>query len=670
MECSNICNDLKDCSALNNMINTSQNSEMKEDLEGCSDNETAAVNFSTAPNTKDETSNIVSEIKADKTFVIFMKEKESSRPEMKAHKISIALSSKGSAFDNFEKFTLYPDTEELDTVTLIRELNSSNTAIHYKKKSSNSQIIYDNDDGKSNSACLAFISSIPHISNLETESVEYGHNTKNKADKETYSAITSHKEKMCSDFLRGLQDRPKEENNLRCIQTIQSLIPKDIRKADQLQHSVDHEQICNESNLYGNEKKRKELSYDIVTTFQNNLTHGTPKEVLMQTDQSNRSCTDNLSVQMAQKNKKQKSNEKCISTINTSIDPSVQNTQYKTLLISDDTVESDLAKNSQILKEDRKSLELSCTPFQLECKEVVCITQDAQKPLHFQLKNVYETFSKEFSEDKTSASLMTFDSGHQIHKPGGTIPEGSKELFKQIDSATGTNMFTVDPRQSKEEQFAPANKNPYFVMKEQFNAVLEELRLFHEISKQSEWPVSMTEETAAETSNMKDPHELQSKHDEGHYLGVVPERYDSQHLFPSHGKVVVTPSDHDRHLIEQNTLEYTPSVLVKRDLDVRGEQEVPMEVEVSEAEREDSLYSPSKVSEYKKHESREVKTWSTVFDYQTNYEKTVVDGVPSKAGPYVSRGLMKIEPLKTCTGPIRIGLSKRSKPKQLHPYLR
>lgn len=39
-------------------------------------------------------------------------------------------------------------------------------------------------------------------------------------------------------------------------------------------------------------------------------------------------------------------------------------------------------------------------------------------------------------------------------------------------------------------------------------------------------------------------------------------------------------------------------------------------------------------------------------------------------GYFLSQEVMRVQPLKTCKGPIRIGLSRKARPKQLHPYLK
>lgn len=40
------------------------------------------------------------------------------------------------------------------------------------------------------------------------------------------------------------------------------------------------------------------------------------------------------------------------------------------------------------------------------------------------------------------------------------------------------------------------------------------------------------------------------------------------------------------------------------------------------------------------------------------------------AGSHFSHGISRVQPLKTCSRPIRVGLSRRARLKQLHPYLK
>uniref|UniRef100_A0A8C9NHB7 RAD51 interacting motif domain-containing protein n=1 Tax=Serinus canaria TaxID=9135 RepID=A0A8C9NHB7_SERCA len=42
----------------------------------------------------------------------------------------------------------------------------------------------------------------------------------------------------------------------------------------------------------------------------------------------------------------------------------------------------------------------------------------------------------------------------------------------------------------------------------------------------------------------------------------------------------------------------------------------------------------------------------------------------SNIGYFLSRDIIRVQPLKTCKGPIRIGLSRKARPKKLHPYLK
>ncbi|XP_075454522.1 RAD51-associated protein 2 isoform X2 [Ascaphus truei] len=155
--------------------------------------------------------------------------------------------------------------------------------------------------------------------------------------------------------------------------------------------------------------------------------------------------------------------------------------------------------------------------------------------------------------------------------------------------------------------------NVTFEMKSQFDLVLEELSMFHAISETQEEHSCKTE-TVKGLNNMCDTFGDLSNDIIG----------DSQHI--------VTP-------VNDNT---ECKIISKKDQSVndikilpqgRG-QEVPQEYQPMSSVEDESLYFPVK----------EEKTFS--------------------------HGIGRVTPLKTCTGPLRIGLSKKARIKQLHPNVR
>nr|XP_023692362.1 RAD51-associated protein 2 [Paramormyrops kingsleyae]XP_023692372.1 RAD51-associated protein 2 [Paramormyrops kingsleyae]XP_023692380.1 RAD51-associated protein 2 [Paramormyrops kingsleyae]XP_023692391.1 RAD51-associated protein 2 [Paramormyrops kingsleyae] len=90
------------------------------------------------------------------------------------------------------------------------------------------------------------------------------------------------------------------------------------------------------------------------------------------------------------------------------------------------------------------------------------------------------------------------------------------------------------------------------------------------------------------------------------------------------------------------------------------EQEVPLECGHLTTELEDSMYSTVKHKGCKKVLD-ERKKWTPAFISLASFNGQ------NQMLPEQPR---RLEPLKTCSRPIRVGLSKRAKPKQLHSYLK
>ncbi|XP_028858160.1 uncharacterized protein LOC114803055 [Denticeps clupeoides] len=91
-----------------------------------------------------------------------------------------------------------------------------------------------------------------------------------------------------------------------------------------------------------------------------------------------------------------------------------------------------------------------------------------------------------------------------------------------------------------------------------------------------------------------------------------------------------------------------------------SEQEVPLHESNFSPEEEDSMYSNTKDGEARKSEKTN-QLWSPAFS-----------NLPSPQQPSLeqARPSKRLEPLRTCTRPIRVGLSKKAKTKCLHPCLK
>ncbi|XP_030102500.1 RAD51-associated protein 2 isoform X2 [Mus musculus] len=92
-------------------------------------------------------------------------------------------------------------------------------------------------------------------------------------------------------------------------------------------------------------------------------------------------------------------------------------------------------------------------------------------------------------------------------------------------------------------------------------------------------------------------------------------------------------------------------------LPTHGGQAVPNECWPRSEER--SLHSTPE-EDYKKHLPK-----SPTFSPDEYKNETLLKG-----GSHFSHGISRVQPLKTCSRPIRVGLSRRARLKQLHPYLK
>nr|XP_029132760.1 RAD51-associated protein 2 [Labrus bergylta] len=182
------------------------------------------------------------------------------------------------------------------------------------------------------------------------------------------------------------------------------------------------------------------------------------------------------------------------------------------------------------------------------------------------------------------------------------------------------------------------NNKPRFEMKKEFDNVLKELNLFFDVSK-SEFGGYSRESSPVQCSD-------------------VTEVWESDHTDfkePLRGYQKDTSSD---DVDEVRTLDECVSDPVVSCTPGSGddEQEVPLG-----SCQEAPMYTAETHREPQEMESKK-KTWSPSFMCQTFLEQL------SHKAPEPTR---RLEPLRTCTRPLRVGLSKRAKTKHLHrphPY--
>ncbi|XP_071404248.1 LOW QUALITY PROTEIN: RAD51-associated protein 2 [Pithys albifrons albifrons] len=187
-----------------------------------------------------------------------------------------------------------------------------------------------------------------------------------------------------------------------------------------------------------------------------------------------------------------------------------------------------------------------------------------------------------------------------------------------------------------------------FELKRKFDLVLEELHMFHKISNENENNLS-----SLETNSLDNYWELNNS-----------EEIDENVTSVSQKKICI--SSPIRGTIEkQNITDSNENSLNEEILNEKKDQEVSKEYFISRLSSEVLLYSP--VAEGAPY--RNPYTWDPAFLPCTFFKEQSYN-LQKEGGYFLSRDIIRVQPLKTCKGPIRIGLSRRARPKQLHPYLK
>ncbi|XP_016080230.1 PREDICTED: RAD51-associated protein 2 [Miniopterus natalensis] len=189
-----------------------------------------------------------------------------------------------------------------------------------------------------------------------------------------------------------------------------------------------------------------------------------------------------------------------------------------------------------------------------------------------------------------------------------------------------------------------------FEMKSKFDLVLKELHMFHEISKENEILSSVKTNNGHENyfRENNDVEETKTKIKKDLKMGTVNKICASSLLCDA----AAGPNRHKRH-----------QRLFKWEAVPRNrEQEVPNEYPCLGPLKEEFLYSTSE-------EDGETPSPKRPALFSDEFKEENVNYL-LKGGSNFSHGISRVLPLKTCSRPIRVGLSRRAKLKQLHPYLK
>ncbi|XP_008055674.1 RAD51-associated protein 2 [Carlito syrichta] len=188
-----------------------------------------------------------------------------------------------------------------------------------------------------------------------------------------------------------------------------------------------------------------------------------------------------------------------------------------------------------------------------------------------------------------------------------------------------------------------------FEMKSKFDLVLEELHMFHEISKENEIL------STVEMNNR------QKKYFEGNNAEEVKMETEKALKMIAVNEVCASSLLDDTTAGPNMRKSYQSLFKWKAVLN-NGEQGVPNECCCPKTPEEELLYSASEEDCEKPLPKRPFFPPDECKEEKFNYLL--------RQGSHFSHGISRVQPLKTCSRPIRIGLSRKARLEQLHPYLK
>ncbi|XP_074046439.1 RAD51-associated protein 2 [Macrotis lagotis] len=296
---------------------------------------------------------------------------------------------------------------------------------------------------------------------------------------------------------------------------------------------------------------------------------------------------------------------------------------------------------NQKFKTDLATRDIECSPD----LSTECLLTETKKTSDFEMKDKFDIVLKE---------LCMF---HEIEKEEDTLANSrlfhSKNEFTELDHNLKTDLSArnkYSPDITAECLSTETKTVSDFEMKSEFDIVLRELCLFHEIGKEEEMSYIGETRNNKEKSDFGKDNSVKELHQKiKEDLTVDSEKISAPSL----------PCD----IITRVTIPKRDQSSFKwKKIHTDQEKEVPRGYCSSTSFDDELLHSPSG-KDFEKALSQNPALFSDAL----------MEGrIPSllKAGNCLSHGIVRVYPLKTCCGPIRIGLSRKAKPKQLHPYLK
>ncbi|XP_051792517.1 uncharacterized protein LOC110962399 [Acanthochromis polyacanthus] len=234
------------------------------------------------------------------------------------------------------------------------------------------------------------------------------------------------------------------------------------------------------------------------------------------------------------------------------------------------------------------------------------------------------------SSDPACNELSNFITAADVIALGLPSCDSASDSYESIQDEI--NPQSASPAVSTKSD-GPASDVSEFEMKEEFDLVLKELNLFFDISR-NDFGSDSRPSSPEQCGEMTELVEVNASKCEEHLSSPEPGR---------HRDTSSDDADEDGGL---EVCGGDPVVSVVSD----GEQEVP---------RSRDMCQETPVDREPLEMQWKMKMWSPSFMCSPLLEQL------SHGPPALAR---RLEPLKTCTRPIRVGLSKRAKTKHLHPY--
>ncbi|XP_012600891.2 RAD51-associated protein 2 [Microcebus murinus] len=252
-------------------------------------------------------------------------------------------------------------------------------------------------------------------------------------------------------------------------------------------------------------------------------------------------------------------------------------------------------------------------------------------------RNEYESISQESELANLKHCHLKNDSTLYVnHQFETCLSKGNNECFQDLTAkCLPTEALTIGKD---------------FEMKSKFDLVLEELHMFHEISKEIETLSTVETNNGQENyfGENNDAEEIKIEIEKDLKMVAVNKICASSPLCDT----TAGPHMHKRH----------QSLFKWKIVPNNGEQEVPHEYCCPRTSEEKLVYStPGEDCE---------KTLPERTAFFPDEYKEETSNYLLRGGSHFSYGISRIGPLKTCSQPIRIGLSRRARLKQLHPYLK